>query len=75
MSAKVSRRAAALQRRSWFSMFMRNRHSGQTRFPQRQSTHALTELRRYSRVTLSSLLGCGSGQSQFVARWWLLRRG
>ena len=61
MSAKVSRRAAALQQRWWFSMFTRNGHSGQTRFPRCQSAHALTRLRRRSLVTLSSSLGCGSG--------------
>jgi len=75
MSAKVSRGAAALQRRWWFSMFMRNRHSGQTHFPRYQSAHALAGLRRRSQVTSSSSLGCGSGQSQFVARRRRLRRG
>jgi len=62
MSAKVSRGAAALQRRWWFSMFTRNRHSGQTRFPRCQYANALTVLRCHSRVTSSSSLGFGSGQ-------------
>jgi len=75
MSAKVSRGAAALQRRWLFSMFTRNRHSGQTRFPWYQSAHALAGLRRHSQVASSSSLGCGSGQSQFVAWRWRLRRG
>ena len=71
MSAKVSGGAEALQWRWWFSMFTRNRHSGQTRFPRYQSTHALAGLRRRSRVTSSSSSRCRSGQSQIGAqrRW------
>jgi len=75
MSAKVSRGAAVLQRRWWFFVFTRNQHSGQTHFPQCLSAHALAGLRRHSRVTTSSSLGCGSAQSQFVARRRRLRRG
>jgi len=67
MSTKVSRGAVVLQRGWWFSMFTRNWHSGQIRFPRYQSAYALAGLRCRSRVTSSSSLGCGSGQSQFVA--------
>jgi len=56
MSAKVSRGAAVLQQRWWFSMFTRTWHSGQTHFPRYQSAHALAGFRRRLWVTVLSHL-------------------
>ena len=68
MSARGLRGAATLRRRWLFSIFTRNRQSGQTCFPWYQSAQALAGLRRRSRVMSSSSSGCGSAQSRVCTR-------
>ena len=63
--------AAVLQRRWWFSMLTRNRHSGQTRFPFCQSAQALHGFRCWLQITSTNSNGWAWGQLQ---GWWLHRR-